>query len=89
MQCWDRNIHRAFRRRQEEGACEASMGGKGMEGCVPFAYDTVLMEEHEAEALTGTKHEKRVLFPALLITQYPPPSFAPCLAPSYCLDGPC
>jgi hypothetical protein len=42
MQCWDRNIHRTFRRRQEEGAYEASMGGKGTEGCV--GYHSTLIE---------------------------------------------
>jgi hypothetical protein len=41
---------------------------EGVTALVPFAYDKVLMEEYEAEALTGTEHERRVLFPALPIT---------------------
>ena len=36
---------------------------EGVTALVPFAYDTVLMEEYEAEALAGTEHERWVLFP--------------------------
>lgn len=62
---------------------------EGVTALVPFAYDKVLMEEYEAEALTGTEHGRRVLPPAPPITWYPPPSFAPCLAPTYYLDVSC